>query len=132
MKRLRLLLPVICLLLFAAGCSKEPTAFDIHTPDMVGEWQMTTYTEKNGTVHDFREQDVRFLYSTDGTGKKTVAGKLEYTLTYSYDGEHLYTTAAYPSTGQAQLMNDLCTIKGDTMTVHSYDEDATIVLQRLK
>ena len=89
-------------------------------------------TDERAKTYDFTDEDVIFTYNADGTGKKTVAGKVEYTLTYSYDGEHLYTTAAYPDTGKVQLRNDLCTATADTLTVFSYDENATVTLVRVK
>lgn len=121
------------LLLFSfIGCGEKNDAFEQNKARMVGTWQMTAYLDENGTAHDFTDRQVLFTYNADGTGSKTVAGETEYTLTYSYDGEHLYTTAAYPDTGKVQLRNDLCTADGDTLTVFSYDENATITLCRVK
>ena len=131
MKR-KWLLPVFCLFaLLFAGCEKQPDAFDQSRSRMVGSWQMDTYTAADGATRTFWEDAVVFVYNADGTGKKTVGGTLEYTLTYSYDGKELYTTAAYPSTGKVQLRHDLCTATADTLTIYSYDEKATIVLRRI-
>lgn len=136
MRRRHFVFPLLCLiLLFAAGCRRgEDTSdpFAVNRAQLVGVWQMDTYTQDDGTHYEFWDENVVFTYKPDGTGVKTVAGKTEYTLTYSFDGKNLYTTAAYPSTGQAQLMHDLCTPESDTITVYSYDEKATIVLKRLE
>lgn len=120
-------------LLLLVGCGdKSDDAFAQNRDRLVGTWRMTAYADESGKTYDFTDEDVIFTYNADGTGKKTVAGKVEYTLTYSYDGEQLYTTAAYPDTGKVQLRNDLCTATADTLTVFSYDENATVTLVRVK
>ena len=125
----------LCLTLFFAllvGCGEKNDAFAQNKARMVGTWQMTDYVDEAGKTYDFTDRQVIFTYNADGTGNKTVAGAVEYTLTFSYDGEHLYTTAAYPDTGKVQLRNDLCTATEETLTVYSYDEKATITLCRVK
>ena len=110
----------LALLLMLVGCGEKDDAFAQNKARMVGTWRMTAYADGDGNTYDF----------TDGTGEKPVAGAVEYTFTYSYDGKHLYTTAAYPDTGRVQMRNDLCTATDDTLTVFSYDENATITLVR--
>ena len=117
------------LLLLLVGCEKEPTAFDLNRGRMVGRWQVTAYTLK-GKKQEIGESRVQFTYLADGTGTKTVDGELECDFTYTYDGEHLYTSAAYPN-GAVLVKNDICTATADTLTVYSYDEDSTMVLTRL-
>ncbi len=92
---------------------------------------MTTYVQDAGEQYDFTDKQVVFTYRADGTGTKTVAGETEYEFTYSYDGENLYTTAAYPN-GKVGLMHDLTTVQGDTVTTYSYDEKATITLKKVQ
>ena len=120
----------LVLLMMLVGCGEKEDAFAQNKARMVGTWRMTAYTDGDGNTYDFTDRAVLFTYNADGTGEKTVAGAVEYTLTYSYDGEHLYTTAAYPDTGRVQMRNDLCTATADTLTVFSYDENATITLVR--
>ena len=128
-RRLFLFLLTAALLFLFVGCEKEPNAFEINSGRMVGKWQVTAYTLK-GVEQDLAGCQVQFTYLADGTGKKTVDGEPECDLTYTYDGEHLYTTAAYPN-GAVLVKNDLCSATADTLTVYSYDEDSTMVLTRI-
>lgn len=120
----------MCMLCFC-GCKQEQQAYKENSPLLVGVWQMTTYVQDAGEQYDFTDEQVVFTYCADGTGTKTVAGETEYTFTYSYDGENLYTTAAYPN-GKIGLMHDLTTVQGDTVTTYSYDEKATITLKKVQ
>lgn len=131
-RRLLAALAALFLLLLVGCGDKSDDAFAQNRVRLVGTWRMTAYVDESGKTYDFTDEDVIFTYNADGTGKKTVAGEVEYTPTYSYDGEHLYTTAAYPDTGKVQLRNDLCTATADTLTVFSYDENATVTLVRVK
>jgi hypothetical protein len=130
----RLVAFALCFMLLCAGCGeKNPAATEFHENSklMVGTWHMTEYTQFNGQQYDFSEEQVLFTYRADGTGEKTVKSQVEYTFTFSYDGEHLYTTAAYPN-GRVNLMKDVCKIDGEKMSVVSYDEQATIRFEKVK
>ncbi len=133
MKLKKLFPTVVAILLLFAGCGKQPAPDEFHENSklMVGSWHMTTYTQFNGQEYDFSDEDVIFTYRADGTGEKTVKKEVEYTFTFSYDGEHLYTTAAYPN-GKVNLMKDICVIDGDKLSVVSYDEQATIRFEKVQ
>lgn len=131
MKKLTIWL-ALCMLLLLGGCGeKQPSAFEIHKHDVVGTWQMVSRTDQNGTVTDTLGEKVFFTYTVDGKGEKTIDGKTEYTLTFSYDGKQLYTTAQYIQTEETHLRNDLCTVTGDSMTIFSYDENTTVTLKKV-
>ncbi len=131
-KVLKILLPLIGILLLFCGCiDKKPPEFVENSPLLIGTWQMTTYVTDAGESYDFTENNVLFTYKADGSGNKTVDGEEEYIFTYTYDGESLYTTAAYPN-GRVSVMHDLSTVVGDTLTTYSYDEKATITLKKVE
>ena len=131
MKRILAVLTVITLLFVCGGCfEQKPTEFTENSPLLVGTWLMTTFDTDAGESYDFSKEDVLFVYTADGTGQKLVKGEVEFSFTYSYDGEYLYTTAAYPN-GRTNLMKDPSKVEGDTATTYSYDEKATIVLKRV-
>ena len=75
----------LVLLLMLVGCGEKEDAFAQNKARMVGTWRMTAYTDGDGNTYDFTDRAVLFTYNADGTGEKTVAGAVEYTLTYSYD-----------------------------------------------
>ena len=132
MKKLVALLLVACLLCFG-GCKyidQKPQQFEENSPLLIGIWQMTTYVTDAGESYDFTDKNVIFTYNDDFTGNKTVDGNEEYIFTYTYNGELLYTTAAYPN-GRVNVMQDKSTVKGDTVTTYSYDEKATITLKKV-
>lgn len=131
MKTIRtLLFPLICIVLLLCGCDQKPQEFVENSPLLIGTWQMTAYVQDEGDSYDFTDNNVIFTYNADGTGNKTVDGVEEYIFTYTYDGENLYTTAAYPD-GKIGVMHDLTTVNGDTVTTYSYDEQATITLKKV-
>lgn len=130
-KVLRLPLPLMCIVVLLCGCmDKKPQKFEENSPLLIGIWQMTTYVTDAGESYDFTDKNVIFTYYDDGTGNKTVDGTEEYIFTYTYDGESLYTTAAYPD-GNVGVMHDLTTVNGDTVTTYSYDEKATVTLKKV-
>lgn len=122
-------LALLCICLLLGGCKATTKAVKENSPLLIGVWQMTAYVQDAGESYDFTDKNVLFTYLADGTGVKTVDGELEYNFTYSYDGENLYTTAAYPN-GRIGVMHDLSTVQGDTLTTYSYDEKATITLKK--
>jgi len=132
----RILCGLLCLLLLG-GCAKMPeTDFSQNSPLLIGTWRLIDYTPDEGVEVEWAkdnivwaDEDILFTYRADGTGEKTVKGTVEYTFTYSYDGQYLYTTASYPN-GQTNLMKDITTVNGDTVTTRSYDEKATVILVR--
>ena len=131
MRRILIVLTVVAMLFACGGCfEQKPNDFTENSPLLVGTWLMTTYETDAGEKYDFSKEDVLFVYTAEGTGQKLVKGEVEYAFTYSYDGEYLYTTAAYPN-GRSNLMKDTSKVEGDTATTYSYDEKATIVLKRV-
>ena len=134
MKRLlALLFCTACLVGCLSGCQaidKKPVEFEENSPLLIGVWQMTTYVTDAGEKYDFTDNNVIFTYNDDFTGNKTVDGEEEYIFTYTYNGESLYTTAAYPN-NRVNVMHDKAIVKGDTITTYSYDEKATITLKKI-
>ncbi len=140
MKRFLSLVLLLCaVLMLFTGCSgsgddqqtEKTDLFSLNRERMVGVWRMDTYVTDAGETHQFWDQEVVFVYNADGTASKSVAGELEYSATFSYNGTHLYTTAYYPKTGESQFRNDLCTAQTDALEIRSYDERATITLKRV-
>ena len=87
---------------------------------------------KGSGVHPF--YILRAVYFTENWGvvdDNVKPGNREGDLPTSWttiDGE--FTTTE--TTGKVQLRNDLCTATADTLTVFSYDENATVTLVRVK
>ncbi len=141
MHRLISIIAIACsLLMLFAGCGEQPsgdketektTLFDYNSGRLVGVWQMDTYAVDQGETYQFWDQKVLFVYNEDGSGQKSVGDTVEYTMTYTYNGTNLYTTAYYPDLGETHLRNDLCTAETDTLIIYSYDERATITLRRV-
>lgn len=128
-RRWTCLLAWMAALLLLGGCHKEPTAFEVNSGRMVGVWEITAYTV-GGVAQELNGQQIRYTYRADGTGEKTLNGERECVLTYTYDGEHLYTTVSYPD-AVPFLRNDLCTATADALTIYSYDEDSSTVMTRV-
>ncbi len=130
-----LLCGLLCVLLI--GCAKKPeTDFSENSPLLIGTWRLVDYVPDDGVEIEWAkenivwtQEDILFTYNADGTGFKTIKGETAYTFTYSFDGKYLYTTATYPN-GQTNLMKDITTVNGDTVTTYSYDERATVKFVR--
>lgn len=137
MKSIKYLLCGLLCVLLLGGCAKMPeTDFSQNSPLLIGTWRMTAYTPDEGVEVEWAkdtivwtEEDILFTYNADGTGVKTVKGATEYAFTYSFDGKYLYTTATYEN-GRTNLMKDIVTVSGDTVSIYSYDEKATVILVR--
>lgn len=125
----KLLLLLLCLVLLLCGCGEKQPEYT-ENPRLVGIWQMTTYVTDAGESYDFTDKNVIFTYNDDGSGNKTVDGVEEYIFTFAYDGENLYTTAAYPD-NKISVMHDKTTVNDDTITTYSYDEKATVTLKKI-
>ena len=127
-KTLCCLLAVLCAVSLLCGCTDS--TYGEQNAALVGVWQMTTRVTDEGETFDYTDNAVLFTYYDNNSGNKTIDGVEEYVFTYTYDGETLYTTAAYPD-NRVNVMHDLVTIEGDTLTVYSFDEQAVITLKKI-
>ena len=131
MKRvLKWLLLPLCILALCGCAEEKPKEYVENSPKLVGVWQMTTRVTDEGQTFDYTDNQVIFTYYDNQSGNKTIDGAEEYVFTYAYDGKTMYTTAAYPD-NRVSVMHDLVTVNGDTLTIYSYDERATVTLKKI-
>lgn len=130
MKKLVSLL--LCLLLLC-GCSKldeKPQKVVEHSKKLVGIWQMTTWQPDGEQPQDLTDQEIVFTYFDDFSGNQTIGGEEAYVCTYNYDGDILTTTMSYTDETFA-IKRDRIAFEGETMTLYSYDDQATYTLVRI-